>query len=154
MQLHSSFFEHLKFLTGISYDSYSAFENKVTYRGGLSYDFPTGTTLRAGAGTGYRVPTIGQQAYYNNPRPLKPETSTLYEVGVDQELLERRLKIGVTGFHDEIKNAIAYTEGATVCTVATGSDFKCYINNDMVKSKGIETTVDANVSRGPLTDSI
>ncbi len=152
LQLQSTFFDDLHVVAGVSYESYGAFENTFTYRGGVSYDIrETGTTLRAGAGTGYLAPTVFQLTNYVNPTTLEPEKTTMFEAGFDQKLLGDRVNLGVTAFKNKAKDQIAYSDLASVCT--TASDHKCYVNIDEMNSKGVEAELGMLVYEGE-TDSL
>ncbi|SBV90670.1 putative Cobalamin uptake ligand-gated TonB-dependent outer membrane channel [uncultured Alphaproteobacteria bacterium] len=146
LQLQSRFFDHLNVVAGMSYDAYSAFDNAVTYRIGAGYEFPeTGTTIRAAAGTGYRAPSIAQLYYYENPETLDPEETTLFEAGVDQKLLNDRVKLGVTAFHNRVDNVITSSKDTNCAPGYTGS---CYVNGDRLIAKGVETSLGALVYEG------
>ena len=57
----------------------------------------------------------------------------------------------MTGFQNKVTNQIAYSSPASVCTTDTSG--KCYVNNDEMTSKGIETNLSAMVYEGK-TDSL
>jgi vitamin B12 transporter len=77
----------------------------------------TGTKLKATIGTGFKAPSLQQLfgPYGHNPN-LKPETSTGYDVGLEQAF--GALKAGVTWFHNDIANLIDYDAGFTPINVA------------------------------------
>lgn len=95
----------------VRYDDNSYFENATTWHVHSSYLFPTGTRVRAAAGTGVKAPSsfelfgysTGQ--YIGNP-DLKPEKSRGWEAGLDQSFAEGALTIGATYFDSQLTNEI------------------------------------------------
>ena len=70
----------------VRYDDNSRFGDKVTYRVAPSYTIAaTGTRLKASYGNGFKAPSLEDLfgPFGHNPN-LKPETSTGYDVGLDQ----------------------------------------------------------------------
>jgi len=140
-QLQSSFLDKsVNVVTGLSYDSYSDTEGKLTYRGGVSYLVPwTGTTLKTSYATGFVAPTPSQNGKYVNPEPLKPEETYLFDIGFEQPFLNRRYVFGATYFNNRSDNALQYApDKATQCP--TGDT--CMVNLDEVKSQGLEVQFD------------
>jgi iron complex outermembrane receptor protein len=80
------------------------------------------TAVRASAGRAFRAPTLyelyrgwqsGSTTYRSNPF-LEPETAWTSELGVDQHLFDRRTRLSLTGFFNDIEDLIYYrTEGST-----------------------------------------
>ncbi|MEW5773097.1 MAG: TonB-dependent receptor [Thermodesulfobacteriota bacterium] len=81
------------------------------------------TYVRASVSRGFRSPNIYElfntwtsssgTTYASNPK-LKPETVWTYELGGDQYLLERRVKLSATAFHSEMEDMIdSVTNGNT-----------------------------------------
>lgn len=81
------------------------------------------TYLRASVSRGFRAPNISELfntwtsssgiTYASNPK-LKPETVWTYELGGDQYLLERKVKLSATAFHSEMEDMIdSVTNGNT-----------------------------------------
>ena len=77
----------------------------------------TGAKLKATIGTGFKAPSLQQLfgPYGHNPN-LKPETSTGYDVGLEQAF--GALKAGVTWFHNDIADLIDYDASFTPINVA------------------------------------
>jgi iron complex outermembrane receptor protein len=78
--------------------------------------FGEDTTFRASAGHAFRPPTLyelyrswqsGSTAVQSNPN-LKPETVWAYELGYDQYLFERKTRLSVTGFRNDIEDLIYF----------------------------------------------
>ncbi|MEW6377359.1 MAG: TonB-dependent receptor [Thermodesulfobacteriota bacterium] len=80
------------------------------------------TTLKGSVGHAFRPPTLYElyrtwtsfgTTYQNNPN-LKPETVRTYEAGVDQYFFDKRTRISLTGYRNDIDDLIYYrTEGST-----------------------------------------
>ncbi len=103
------------FLTGgLRYDDNDHFEDATTYRFTAAYLFSeTGTKIRGSAGSGVKNPTLFELYGYTPtfvPNPdLKPEKSHGWDVGLDQRLLDDRLRLGATLFFQRIDDFIAFT---------------------------------------------
>lgn len=85
---------------GSRYDNYSSYGGNSTYRAGLLYIFKSlDLRFKANYGTGFRAPSLNELFFpnYGNPK-LKPEKSAGYDVGVEQDLFDKKLTAGVTWF--------------------------------------------------------
>lgn len=85
----------------------------------------TGTKLRATFGRGIRAPSFSELIGFPNfgiPSNfnLKPEKATSWEVGLDQDILDKDLTASVTWFHNEFKDLIVLNTG--VNTNIQGAD--------------------------------
>lgn len=98
---------------------------------------PFGTKVHVAYGTGYRTPSLyeiygghlwnGQLITIGNPK-LKPESSSSYEFGIDQSLVNNRVTLGLTWFHTDFDNLINYDGFANK-----------YINAAGAQTEGVET---------------
>ena len=91
----------------IRYDDNSRFGGKFTWRVAPVYKIEaTGTRLKATIGTGFKAPSLEDLfgPFGHNPN-LKAETSTGYDIGLDQPL-GADFSGGVTWFHNDIANLI------------------------------------------------
>lgn len=101
---------------GMRHDDNSDFGNDTNWR--LTGAWPlrgAGTRLRAGYGTGGKSPTFVERfgfftsasspAFAGNPS-LDPEKSRGWEIGVDQELAEGSVRLGVTWFEQDLEDEI------------------------------------------------
>jgi vitamin B12 transporter len=92
----------------------------------------TDTRLHASTGTGFKAPSLEQlyesfPAYFFFANPdLKPETSTGYDVGLDQTLFG--VTGGLTWFHNAIRNLIE-TDPVS---------FSTYVNIGRARTQGLE----------------
>ncbi|NMA47408.1 MAG: TonB-dependent receptor [Lentisphaerae bacterium] len=96
------------------YLEHSAFGGEWTGDGAARYLIePTGTTLKASVGKGYRSPSVYELyaalpgMLLSNP-DLEPETSRTWDLGFEQELLDKTLTIGSTYFENRIDDFINY----------------------------------------------
>lgn len=93
------------------FDSHSDFGDAVTGKASLAYRWTDKTRLRASIGTGHKTPTFTERFGYfpgqfiGNP-DLKPEQSTSYEVGLDQDILAGALGVQVTIFTQKLRDEI------------------------------------------------
>jgi vitamin B12 transporter len=122
-----------KFFTtvGLRIDDHELFGTETTYKLSSAYLIPqTGTRFKANWGTGFRAPSIYQlYSSYGDPN-LNPEKSESYDFGVEQNLLDNKLSLGLTYFHNDFKNLINYS-------FATSK----YENIGKAETKGIEAEV-------------
>lgn len=97
---------------GARYDANDDFEDAVSWAASSSYQFETGTTLRASTGQGQTNPTFFEQfgfiagTFTGNP-DLEPEKNFSFDVGVDQDLLDKRLHLSATYFNERLIDAIS-----------------------------------------------
>lgn len=92
--------EQLTLTAGGRLDSHDQFGDFDTYRFTAAYDLEqTGTIIRGSAASGYRAPSLFELFSPDFGTPgLQPETSKSYDIGVEQRLLEDRLRLGATYF--------------------------------------------------------
>jgi vitamin B12 transporter len=92
-------------------DDNQRFGTFATYRAGLGYALPTGTRLRAAAGTSFKEPLFGEQFATSftvgNP-DLDPERAATWEAGLEQALVGGRVTLGATYFDQRFHNMIQY----------------------------------------------
>lgn len=101
-------FERFNVLNSIRYDTYTDYDNAVTWRQGVSYRLPRVQTLLYGnAARSFAPPTI-QDLYFpfgSNPN-LVPERALSWEIGVEQPLLDEQLTVSAVWFQNRYKNFI------------------------------------------------
>jgi vitamin B12 transporter len=90
-------------------DHHSLFGDHPTHRLTAAYEILDGTKLRTSWGTGYRPPSVYElyAPTYGNTA-LKPETSTSFDVGVDQRFWGGRASASVTWFSLDTTDLIGY----------------------------------------------
>jgi vitamin B12 transporter len=98
-------------------------------------------TVRASAGAGIKEPTFFESfgvSFFAQGNPdLKPERSRTFDLGVEQRLLNSRLRLEATAYHHDYRDQIAFT----VVDFATfqGS----FVNVGRTRGRGLELAVDA-----------
>jgi len=103
--------EDLTLTAGLRHDQHSEFGGHTTYRFTGSYLLAnTGTRLHGSFGTGFRAPSLNELfgPFGSNPN-LQPETSTGFDIGLEQSFLGGRLVADVTYFDLKIDDLIAFT---------------------------------------------
>jgi len=117
-------------------DHNERFGSKLTWRLAPAYLISaTDTRLTASAGTGFKAPTLGElyqnfpPYFFSNPG-LKPETSTGYDLGVEQGLLAGSVRLGATWFRNDIRDLIT--------TDVTGTT---YANVGRALTQGVESFI-------------
>lgn len=125
---------------GGRYHAPEGFDEKTVWETSAAYIFKSiGTKVHAHVGTGYRAPSLyelyGGYVYNGTAitignADLVPEESLGWEVGVDQSLLDGRLKTGATYFKTEFDHLIDF-DSATFA----------YLNVDTAETSGVETYV-------------
>jgi len=92
-------------------DENDRFADTTTYRVQGSYRFNSGTRLRAAAGSGVKNPGFYELfgfvdgRFIGNP-DLEPERSEGWEVGVEQELAQGAVTLGLTYFESDLEDEI------------------------------------------------
>jgi vitamin B12 transporter len=129
------------------YDTHSDFHSIATYHAGASLVLWSGARLRAAYGTGFNAPAFyeTQGSAYNAGNPLlQPEESHSLDVGVEQSLLEGRVRASFGGFDQRFSNQIQYVSGQ----FGGPPDFvqitpSYYSNLTQARSKGYQGDVSA-----------
>lgn len=80
---------------------------------------------------------------FGNP-DLKPQQTTMYELGIAQQLTDR-MAINVTGFYRDIRNWIS--AGAIVPTSVASVSYVTYVNRDFANVRGLTVMLDGQLSR-------
>jgi iron complex outermembrane receptor protein len=97
-----------------TYDSNT--DSEFSPKAGLVWKVLPDTTLRASVGHAFRAPNLYELyrtwtswgwEYRSNPK-LEPETVWTYEAGIDQYFFNRKTRLSVTGYRNDIKDLIYY----------------------------------------------
>lgn len=151
LQLQGVFLDRRLFTNvGARYTKYSEFGGKMVWDASAAYLFDTGTKIHVQAATGYRAPSLyelfggyldsGVFKIIGNEN-LKPEESTSFEVGVEQNLWDDRVNVGLTYFHTDVDDIIYY-----------GYVRPGYEQGSKGKVKGVESWISARpIDRMKLT---
>ena len=127
-------------------DKHSQFGTHNTYKIDVFYLAPTGTRLRGIYSTGFKAPSLYQlyapansaMWFLGGNTKLKPEDAKSYEIGIDQYLFGKTLKLSATYFHIRFSNLIKYfTDPVTF----QGT----YQNVSKAKSAGMEFGAEINI---------
>ena len=133
VELQSKMAPGLFLAANARYDDNETFGGHATWRVAPSYVLPwTDTKLKASIGTGFKAPTLNQRfvdfpsfGFFGNPN-LLPEQSLGWDVGFEQPFLNDRIRVGVTYFHNDIKDLIQ-------------ANFTTYENVGRATTSGYET---------------
>lgn len=136
LQSQAELFKGFNLVGGVRYDKYSDFNNAFTWRGGISYQIPvTQTILHVNYGTAYTPPTPQDltPVFGGNPDLVKPESSRSYEFGIAQPLMQNKLTLRATYFHNDLRDTYQYLPPFFI-PVAVGS----------ATTQGLESGLDWN----------
>jgi vitamin B12 transporter len=100
--------ENLIFVAGGQFAHFNEFGGVWTYRVAGSYKIDnTNTTLHSSVATGFSPPSSQDIIFGNNPN-LDPEKVFGWDIGVRQELWEKRVAVDLTYFHNDLSNVIGF----------------------------------------------
>ena len=100
--------ENLIFVAGGQFADFNEFGGVWTYRVAGSYKIDkTNTTLHSSVATGFSPPSSQDIIFGNNPN-LNPEKVFGWDIGVRQELWEKRVALDLTYFHNDLSNVIGF----------------------------------------------
>ncbi|HEY3813140.1 MAG TPA: TonB-dependent receptor [Caulobacteraceae bacterium] len=127
-------------------DDYEREGDAPTWHAGATYTAAaTGTKLNATAGTAFAAPTLSDLFvsfpafdFFANPN-LKPERSFGYDVGVEQPFGGDRYRVGITWYHNDIRDLIDATFDPVTFTSSLG-------NVDRAVTYGIESFASARIN--------
>ncbi|MDB5644052.1 MAG: TonB-dependent receptor [Hyphomicrobiales bacterium] len=130
--------ERLDISLGARLDDVTTFGSFATYRATASYMVAPTTRAHGSIGTGAKAPSLYQlfDGFYGN-LDLKAETSTGYDVGIEQTFLDGDARVDVTYFHNKIANLIDF--------VSTGPFTGAYFNVNKARISGVEVGGDYNL---------
>ncbi|MCB9957557.1 MAG: TonB-dependent receptor [Rhodospirillaceae bacterium] len=108
-------FDEVFLTASVRHDVNSDFPDATTWRLTGAYLHPDlGTRVHASVGTGVKNPTLNDLYvdfpsffYFANPN-LVQEESFGFDIGVDQPLLDDRLVLGATYFHNDVENLFIF----------------------------------------------
>jgi vitamin B12 transporter len=126
-------------------DHNSEFGTFFTYRAGAVYRLPFRTRVRASVGRAFKAPTFCEQ-FCNAPfvvgdPAIRPERSTSWELGVEQDLVAGRLALWATYFDQRFRDMILYDGSAP-------PGDPTYVNGAAAQSSGVETGVRSELGSG------
>jgi vitamin B12 transporter len=128
----------LQLTAGGRLDENERFGSFWTYRASaLAYASPT-TRVRASVGTGFKEPTFFENystSFTRGNPDLQPERSFSVEAGVEQDLLEGKVGLEVTGFIQQFRDLIQYNP------ITASPEEPNFFNIAAANASGLETTV-------------
>jgi vitamin B12 transporter len=128
------FFDRLFITGGVRTEHDSVFGQATTPQGSVLFVIKeTSTRLRGSAGTGFRAPTFNDLFFpqFGNPA-LQPERSQSWDIGVDQNLWQNRVRLRATYFHTNFTNDIV------CCTPLPTAPFGGPVNAGRARARGVE----------------
>jgi len=150
-QWQSTIARTLTLTGGLRYDDDREFGGHTSYKLAAAWRLGDNTLLRANYGNGYKAPTLYQQfSAFSNPfAPLQPEKADGWEVGFDQDFLDKRVRASVTYFnrneHDLIDFDDCFPNFDAGCTTRPQG---YYFNIDHVHVHGVEAGLVAHPATG------
>ena len=127
----------------VRHDENERFQDATTWRAQLSYRLGD-TRLRATAGTGIKNPNnfelfgFDPTSFIGNP-DLKAERSVGWDIGIDQYLMDRKVKLTATWFRATLEDEI-YTDFILPAFIATPRN-----RTNESERQGLELTADASL---------
>ncbi len=132
---------------GVRVEDNQQFGKFVSFQTGSVVTISPDTQIRFAAGRGIKEPTFAETFAtgfaLGNP-DLEPEQSTSWEVGVQQELLDR-VRIGATWFNQSFEDLIQFTFSPPKPTDPN------YFNVAAANSRGMELELDATLGAAEIT---
>ena len=95
---------------GARLDDHSSFGSKATYRVTSAYTVKqTNTTVKGSYGTAFKAPSLYQlySPDYGD-KLLNPEKNTGWDLGIEQSLLDGKMTMGATYFHNDFDDLINF----------------------------------------------
>jgi len=136
---------------GIRHDDHEDFGGNTSLAGNLVYRIgEDGPIIRASYAEGFRAPSLidldDRPFGYGTP-DLVPETAKSYEIGIEQSLIEKAVRVSVTLFQRDTDNQISFgacpvapDPAPEVCT--NGSrPFGTTLNIERNRTKGVEAVL-------------
>ena len=101
--------DNLDIIGGIRYDDHERAGSATTFRIAPAYTFQqTLTTIKGSYGTGFRAPSLFELFSDYGNEHLKEEKSKGWDVGVEQSVLENKVRLGVTYFDMQFEDRIDF----------------------------------------------
>jgi vitamin B12 transporter len=151
-QYQSTLFNQLTLTGGVRYDDDQQFGGHTSVKAAAAWQVLDGTTLRANYGDGFKAPSLFEQfSQYSNPfGPLAPETASGWEAGIDQMLLDNRIRASLTYFDRDTHNLVDF-QSCFVAVPPAGCALRAaaggyYFNIGRSKADGEELDVTARIT--------
>ncbi|MFN4895484.1 MAG: TonB-dependent receptor plug domain-containing protein [Pseudomonadota bacterium] len=99
---------------GARHDNHSIFGGKTTFKAAPAIYLHETTKLRGSVGTGFKAPSLVQLYSSYGNRDLQAETSTGWDVGIDQQIIKDSLSTSVTFFRTNFDELITFNSSTFV----------------------------------------
>jgi vitamin B12 transporter len=95
---------------GVRHDDYDLYGSETTFGANAAYS-PNGgkTVLRSTYAEGFRAPTLTESVMPFGNVALTPETVKSYDLGIEQHLMDRKLRLSATYFHRTSRDQIVFS---------------------------------------------
>jgi vitamin B12 transporter len=93
---------------GVRHDNHSIFGGRTTFKIAPAVIVREGTKLRGSVGTGFKAPSLVQLYSSYGNRNLEAESTTGFDVGIDQDLIKDTLSSSVTFFRNNYDDLITF----------------------------------------------
>lgn len=135
VQLVAEPFEALTMTGGARLDDHKTYGSKATFSANAAWRVRKDTVLRAAYAEGFKAPTLYQLYSFFGDPDLQPEEAKSFEIGAEQWLLERRVRLALTGWQRRTRNQIDF-------------DLFSYGYNNIARSrgKGVEAEIELRPS--------
>jgi vitamin B12 transporter len=94
---------------GVRHDNHSIFGGKTTFKVAPVLHVTDTTKLRGSVGTGFKAPSLVQLYSSYGNRDLQAETSTGWDVGIDQDIIKDKLTTSFALFHNDYNELITFS---------------------------------------------
>ena len=125
---------------GVRFDDPEDFGSEVSFGGDVSYRLGDNWRLRASVGEGYKAPTLYQLFSDFGNGALAPESSTSFDLGVEQGDRLGGLHFALTAFRRDSENLIGFAScfATTPPAICDDGRFGYYDNTGRARAQGIE----------------
>ena len=142
---------------GVRHDDHNRFGKKTQFSAGGVYVLPTGTTLRASYGEGFKAPSLYQLFSEYGNTALRPEDAEGWEAGIEQHIAGDRVMLGATYFERDTIDQIgffscSFTAPQPLCIVPGGTRFGYYANIARASARGIEAVGTVRITDRLIVD--
>ncbi|MFO0416535.1 MAG: TonB-dependent receptor plug domain-containing protein, partial [Pseudomonadota bacterium] len=121
--------------TGLRHDAHSIFGERTTFKVAPAVIIVEGTKLRGSVGTGFKAPSLVQLYSSYGNRELDAETSTGWDLGIDQDIIKDTLSSSLTLFRNDYRELITFNPSTFILE-----------NIDDSRTQGIELSSNLKVS--------
>ena len=176
VQLAGDLWNRLYYTVGSGLEDNGLFGFAATPRASLAYylfrptnaGFLSGTKLNFSFGKGIKEPSIyyqsislydilaaapngGELIKQYGVSPIGPETSRTYDGGVDQQLWNGRVRVGLTYFHNEFTNGVEFVPQSALLELGLPAasdpavEFGAAVNSQAFRAQGAEVAIEYKI---------